>query len=133
MHQNPPTAPSGHWHSTACSSSAPCRDCRHFGGFGRYYMVPTDKRLGRGTDMRFWSQFHVSQIFRLLEPEFLKNFSVARLWLTPVTHVDRRKTPHPGGFHIYYVPQSRTQRKRTPHEAPCINCSGKVLFLRVLD
>jgi len=47
--------------------------------------------------------------------------------------VDRKKPPPPGGFPIYYVPRSRTRRKRTPLEAPGTNSSRGVLFLRVLD
>jgi len=31
-------------------------------------------------------------------------------------HLDRKKPPTPGDFSIYYVPQSRTRRKRTPLE-----------------
>jgi len=47
--------------------------------------------------------------------------------------VDRKKPSPPGGFPIYYVPWSRTRRKRTPFEAPGTNSSRGVLFLRVLD
>ena len=43
--------------------------------------------------------------------------------------VDRKKTP-PG---IYYVPWSRTRRKRTPLEEFVPGASRGVLFLRVLD
>jgi len=48
-------------------------------------------------------------------------------------HSDRKKPPPPGGFPVYYVPWSRTRRKRNPLEAPGINSSRGVLFLRILD
>jgi len=55
-------------------------------------------------------------------------------------NVDRKNPPPQGGFPIYYVPWSRTGRKRTPPEEPppkLINFvggfSGEVLFLLVLD
>jgi len=47
--------------------------------------------------------------------------------------IDRKKPPPPGGFPIYYVPYSKTRRKRTPLEAPGTNSSRGSLFLWVLD
>jgi len=41
--------------------------------------------------------------------------------------------PPPGGFPIYYVPWSRTGRKRTPLKEFVPGSSRGVLFLRVLD
>jgi len=46
---------------------------------------------------------------------------------------DRKKPPPLGKFPIYYVPSSRTRRKRTPLEAHGKNSSRGVLFLLVLD
>jgi len=48
-------------------------------------------------------------------------------------HIDRKNPPPPGGFPIYYVPWSRTRRKRTLLEESVPGASRGVLFLRVLD
>jgi len=54
--------------------------------------------------------------------------------------VDQKKPPSLGGFPIYYVPRSRSGRKKTPPEEPPpkwikfgSGSSGGVLFLPVLD
>jgi len=50
-----------------------------------------------------------------------------------MTQIDRKKPFPPGGFPIYYVPRSRTHRKRTPLEEFVPGASRGVLFPRVLD
>jgi len=44
--------------------------------------------------------------------------------------VDRKNPPPQGWFPVYYIPSSRTRRKRTPLEEP--GASRGVLFLPVL-
>jgi len=44
-----------------------------------------------------------------------------------------RNPPPPGGFPTYYVPSSRTARKRTPLEEFVPGASRGVLLLTVLD
>jgi len=48
-------------------------------------------------------------------------------------YVDRKKSPPPGGFPIYYVPSSRTVCKRTPLEGFVPGSSRAVLLHTVLD
>jgi len=50
-----------------------------------------------------------------------------------VRHIDRKKTPPPGGFPIYYVPLSKTVCKRTPLEEFVPVSSRGVLLHTVLD
>ena len=49
------------------------------------------------------------------------------------TQVDRKKSPPPGGFPIYYVPSSRTVCKRTPLEGFVPGSSREALLHTVLD
>jgi len=59
----------------------------------------------------------------------------ASLWvvLFDSTKFDRKKPPPPGGFPTYYVPSSRTRRKRNPLVEFVPSASRGVLFLQVLD
>ena len=50
-----------------------------------------------------------------------------------VRHFDRKKSPPPGGFPIYYVPSSTTVCKRTPLEEQGAYPSRGVLLHTVLD
>jgi len=49
------------------------------------------------------------------------------------THYDRKNPPPRGGFIVFFVPWSKTRRKRTPLEEFVPGASRGVLFLRVLD
>ena len=62
----------------------------------------------------FGPNFISLQNFLLLEPEFLKSLSVARLWLTSVTHVDRRENPPPRGVFLFTMFPNQDPRGRRP-------------------
>jgi len=57
--------------------------------------------------------------------------AICRSWADPICNLIQRNPPPPGGFPVYYVPWSRTGRKRTPPEEPpprligvsCLLCS----------
>ena len=62
----------------------------------------------------FGPNFISLQNFLLLEPEFLKSLSLARLWLTSVTHVDRRENSPPGGFSYLLCSPIKTPEEGDP-------------------
>ena len=51
------TTPSCHGHSFPCSSSVPNNNCHHISWF--WDLLYSLFRLGLGTEMNFWSQFHI--------------------------------------------------------------------------
>ena len=82
---------------------------------------------------------HYRTTFTLCMLIYIYTYSIMYVWL-PVyandylyMHIDRKNLPPPGGFPIYYVPSSRTESKRTPHEEFVPGASRGVLLLTVFD
>jgi len=77
-------------------------------------------------DTRLWMQMSTYECTCILG---------CHIYIHDLRHIDWKITPPPGGFHIYHVPWSRTQRKRkrTPLKGFVPDTSRGVLILWVLD
>jgi len=93
-------------------------------------------RVNESCHMYEWVALHINELQLMNECVTSDMNEACHIWMSHVihewiaSHIDRKKPPSPGGFPIYYVPWSRTWRKRTPPKEPpskLINFGGGAL------